>query len=262
MKTDNLARLVCGDYQSCDSLKDIYDVLFHNIETMETRLADLQEDENDSNVTILGPYYARNLLETACTALLGRIDPFRILYVHKVQTHDEFNLGSKAKAAISWFGDIFEMGLSKEKKKPENMWNPNNEFSNISRGLLGDYYAEIFWNPAFGKVLDDPSYEREDALEYFRRSIDGPSNFIPFIRQKASQTYSSLSKGIHSELVIKPEIIYDRATVFDKISDVIQICSILGLVSHYISTSLCRLPTDNAFDLFKKITEWREKYGE
>lgn len=116
MEKENLAHLVCGDYQSCDSLIDIYDVLFHNIKTMENRLVSLPMGD-DSDVTILGPYYARNLLETVCTALLGRIDPFRILYVYKVQTHDKFTLGSRSKAAISWFGDIFEPSLSKEKKR-------------------------------------------------------------------------------------------------------------------------------------------------
>lgn len=261
MDKDNLASLVCGDYATLESLKELYQVLFYNIKNMENRLWELAGDSS-SNVTVLGPYYARNLLETFCTALVGRIDPFRLLYVQKVQTLDGFGIGSRSNGAISWFGDIFEQGLTEAQKEPHKMWSPHIEFSKVGRGLLGDYYGAIFWNPSFRKLIDNPSFQDESCLEFYRLRIRHPDKFIIFIRQRASTLYSSLSKGIHSELVVKPEIIYDRTTVLELISDVIELCSILGVVSHNMDSSISKLPIDNAFEYFKKLMEWRDTYGE
>jgi hypothetical protein len=259
LERNNLANIVCGDYTIYESLKDLYHVLFHNVQNMENRLWELAGDDSN-NVTVLGPYYARNLLETFCTALIGRIDPFRLLYVQKVQSLDGFGLSSRSNGAISWFGDIFEQGLTEEKKR--KMWNSQIEFSKVGRGLFGDYYGEIFWNPAFKKLIDDPQYQDETCLEYYRLHIRQPESFTNFVRQKASSLYSSLSKGIHSELVVKPEIIYDKTTVLELISDVIELCSIIGIVSHNIESSICRLPSDGAFEYYKQLMEWRNTYGE
>jgi hypothetical protein len=261
LERNNLASLVCGDYTMSESLKDLYQVLYHNISNMENRLWDLAGDTN-SNVTVLGPYYARNLLETSCTALLGRIDPFRILFIQKVQSLEGFGLGSRSNGAICWFGDIFEQGLSATQREPNKMWSPQLDFSKVGRGLLGDYYGQIFWNPSFKKLIDNSQYQEEACLEYYRLNIRQIDSFIIYIRQKASSLYSSLSKGIHSELVVKPEIIYDRTTVLELVSDVIGLCSILGIVSHNIDSSICRLPCDNAFEHFRQLMEWRETYGE
>lgn len=261
MERDQLANLVCGDFTAYNSLNDLYQVLHYNIKNMENRLWNLASDDNN-NVTVLGPYYARNLLETSCTAMIGRIDPFRLLYVQKVQSLDSFGIGSKSKGAINWFGDIFEIGLSSANKQPQKMWSSELEFSKVGRGLLGDYYGEIFWNPSFRKLIDNPLFQDESCLEYYRTSIQTPDSFMIFIRQRASALYSSLSKGIHSELVVKPEIIYDRTTVLELVSDVIELCSILGIVSHNIDSSIFRLPIDNAFEYYKKLMEWRDTYGE
>jgi hypothetical protein len=254
LERDSLAQLVCGDFNQHKSLENLYQVLFYNISNMETRLGRLLVEGGAGDLTILGPYYARNLLETTCSALLGRIDPFRLIYVQKVQSLDGFNIGSKAKGAISWAGDIFE----KNDINLSNLWDPEREFSKVGRGLFGNHYGEIFWNPAFRTLIDDPSYLSDISLEYYRTGIDSPDKFTLFIRQESSKLYSSLSKGIHSELVIKPDIIYDDTTVIELLNDTFQLCSILGIVSHYIDFSICRLPTDSAFHNYKEIFEWRE----
>lgn len=255
MVRNSLAKLICGDYSQHKSLENLYQVLFHNISNIETRLENLLINGAAGDLTVLGPYFARNLLETTCAALLGRIDPFRLIYVQKVQSLDGFTIGSKAKGAISWSSDIFE----KNDIDINNLWDHNREFSKVGRGLFGNHYGEIFWNPAFRTLIDDSTYVSELSLDYFRTHIDSPEKFILFIRQKSSILYSSLSKGIHSELVINPEIIYDDTTVIELVNDTFQVCSILGIVSHYIDFSICRLPIDTAFQYYNDLFEWRER---
>lgn len=254
MERNSLAQLICGDFSQHESLKNLYQVLFHNISNMETRLGRLIINGDAGDLTVLGPYFARNLLETTCSALLGRIDPFRLIYVQKVQSLEGFSIGSKAKGAISWSGDIFE----KNETDVSSLWKPDREFSKVGRALFGNHYGEVFWNPAFRSLIDDPNYLSESSLEYFRTHIESPDKFTLFLRQKSSALYSSLSKGIHSELVIKPEIVYDDTTVIELVNDTIQICSILGIVCHCIDFSICRLPMDNAFQNYNDLFEWRE----
>ncbi|WP_273127589.1 hypothetical protein [Bacillus weihaiensis] len=254
MERNSLAHLICGDYTQHKSIENLYKVLFHNISNMETRLGRVIINGEPGDLTVLGPYYARNLIETTCSALLGRIDPFRLIYVQKVQSVEGFNIGSKAKGAISWSGDIFE----KNETNASNLWHPDREFNKVGRAFFGNHYSEIFWNPAFKSLIDDTNYLSETSLEYFRTHIESPDKFTMFLRQKSSTLYSSLSKGIHSELVIKPEIVYDDTTVIELVNDTFQICSILGIVSHYIDFSICRLPIDNAFQYYNDLFEWRE----
>lgn len=59
--------------------------------------------------------------------------------------------------------------------------------------------------------------------------------------------------------MINPEIIYDDTTVIELVNDTFQVCSILGIVSHYIDFSICRLPIDTAFQYYNDLFEWRER---
>lgn len=252
---ESLAKLICGDYPQHKSIEKIYEVLFNNIKNMETRIERLLNEEND-DITVLGPYYARNLLEASCTALIGRFDPFRLIYVHRIQSLESFMIGKKANGAISWFGDIFEKSTS------GSVWDPDKDFSKIGRGLFGDHYGDVFWNPGFKLLIDDTTIEYGESLDYYRTKIEQPDKFTLYLRQRSSELYSSLSKGVHSELIVKPEIIFDKTTISELLIDVMKFCSIIGIVSHYIDFSICRLPKDNAFEYYITFYDWGESYYE
>ena len=260
MERDSIAVIACGDFNTLTSLNDVYQVIYENINNLEVRLWDLP-NQSDQDITTLGPFYARNLLETICTALVGRLDPFRLLYVKQVQQRDGFNLGSRSNAAITWFGDIFEQGLPKKELEPQKMWSPNKNFGNIGRGMLGDYYGQVFWNSAYQEILDATNDLDIDPIDYYRMSIPSPNKFIMYARQRASSLYSSLSKGVHGEIVVQPEIRYDKPTVLQLVSEVLELCAILCLVSHKVDSAICRLPFDTAIDQYSKLKRWGDSYG-
>lgn len=247
-----MGKLICGDYEKYDSLKVFYEVLNDNLSVMESRLKKLIEEGDEKELTILGPYFARNVLETTCTALLGRLDPFRIIYVHKVQSSETFKIGVKIKGAINWATDIF--GL--DDTKIDNLWNHEKDFNKVGRALFGLYYGYIYWNTAYKTLIDDVNYIDAEALSYYRERVDDPEKFILYLRRKCSSIYSSLSKGVHSELLIKQDILYDKTTVLELISDTIKMCAILGLTSHYIDASHCKINEEDAFKYFELLYKW------
>ena len=89
--------------------------------------------------------------------------------------------------------------------------------------------------------------------------IESPENFIKYLRSECSSLYSSLSKGVHSELVMDSAIIYDKSTVIDLIYRTFKMCSTLGMVSHYIDLSICTLDKNTAFEYYRKIYDWSEE---
>jgi len=254
----DLAILSCGNYNSHQHCSDIFENLSKTISTLERRIISLPESD-DETITLLGPFYARTLLETVCTSLVGRIDPFRIMFLRQVQKQDNFGISSRSKSAIAWFGDIFEKGL--EQSALDKMWSSNKEFSSVGRALFGDYYGEIFWKPAFELVLDNQTdYIGEQYLSdtFTRIPIE---SLTQQLRTKISGLYSSLSKGVHSELVIRTEMIYDRSTVLPLISEVIELSSFITLLSHKLDSVICKIDFQEAVQKYVIIKEWCDNYG-
>jgi hypothetical protein len=110
VELSEIAILACGDFAKHPSVNDVFSNIANNITKIESRIINLPS-EQDETVTLLGPFYGRTLIESTGTALVGRIDPFRLLFLKNVQQQDSFGLGSRSNAAIKWSEDIFEQGL-------------------------------------------------------------------------------------------------------------------------------------------------------
>jgi len=125
---------------------------------------------------------------------------------------------------------------------------------------LNIFSTAAFWKQAYQSLLDETADVQEDFIEGYRQQT-APESFVSRIRQSASRLYSSLSKGVHSELVIKSEIIYDRTTVLDLISDTLELCGMISLVSHKINTTICQLELNEAINRFISVNQRSENYG-
>lgn len=258
MPGNELALLSCGKYDIHLNLNEVFQNLADKISKLENCIINLpSKDENF--ITIHGPFYGRSLIENVCTALVGRLDPYRLLCLKVIQQQISFTIDNRSNSAIKWNGDIFEKGLSDSEK--QKMWDSNKKPEDISRGLFGDYYGEIYWKQSYQILLDETiNYPGGDFLEEFRRETP-PENFISRIRQNFSRLYSSLSKGIHCELIIRPDLIFDRTTVLELLRDTIKLCSIISLVSHKIDTSICKIEINEAISLYRTLKDRWERYG-
>lgn len=100
----DLALLACGAFEENTEIGEVLDNIAGTITVIQNRIIDLPQADDDT-VTMLGPFFARTLLENVMTALIGRLDPFRLLFTKKVQQHDSYELGRPSNAAIRWSGD-------------------------------------------------------------------------------------------------------------------------------------------------------------
>jgi hypothetical protein len=257
MTVSDLAYLACGDYSQRFSIVKIFDNLSQTITNLENNIHSLPLLDNNI-VSILGPYYGRSLLETICIVFIGRIDPFKLMVLENIQkNYTQEDLNTRSSTSINWAGDIFEDFKQKRPTK-DSMWSSTIKYESVSRALFDMYYETLFWVPAYTKLLDTTE---SIALNFYKSNIS-PEAFMLYIRQRISGLYSNLSKGVHNELIIDSQIFYDRETVIERLKEVLDICSILAVTCHNIDCVSGHHELPKAVEIFERLYERREKYGE
>jgi len=184
----------------------------------------LQVDGADGEaVTIFTPFLGRSLLEVATSALLCRVDPFRLLVLREFQQNSD--LGRRSKTALQWSGDI----LPEPTKTKQSLW-ADREISEVSRALLSDYHDHVFWQPAFVNMDRDTAASGGGRLLFDLRRR-GPEKFIPSIRHGLRETYSLFSKYVHHERLISlPD---EPRTLAEKLATVRDSLATLAFVANF-----------------------------
>lgn len=229
---DPLTSLLCGSHHSCGEISEIFSHLGTAVDDFAPRCYDFICDKNDKDLSAFGPYCGRSILETACTILIGRIDPYRLLLIKRYQERQEYDISVRHKISVQWFGDIIA-----SEKPPA--WEKLSG-KNIPRALLTDEYTgEIYWKQAIGDLLNDTRDEDRSAwLNELRQKPQHIENISPYLREEADRLYSSLSKGIHQEFVVPISAGYDSQSIKILLKDTIALVTKLALISHYIPISL------------------------
>lgn len=241
--TLSVAALVCGDVTGASQIAS---TLRHLRETLVRVLSESPEPYGTAKEVhpLFGPFLTRSILEVACTALLARFDPFRILTLAQLQSTANYEVGKRLTAAIQWQGDVVSEVKSdrwKAELKPEQM----------SRALLGDYAETISWRPAFERFLDLASGRSHPRVaELQARSLD---EFLPRIRALAQKTYSAASKGVHHEFVLPLASYYDVATLRDLFDDAVRVVTDLSVVANCCAHIVFPLSPSEAMNRFEEL---------
>jgi hypothetical protein len=243
----SLRILTCGGSRDSTDLSQVLSHIGKSLDVFMSHLRKLGEAD-DATHTFFGPFVGRSLLELSFTALIARLDPFRVLVLREMQRQPDFEVTGRRQASIQWQGDIVAKDAP---KKP--LWG-DKKFEDISRALLADYYGNLYWNTALVTLLDQlkPPLHGQWLTEL--AAMD-PTHFADRMKSEAAKNYSALSKGVHHEFLIPPENLYDRATVCSLLSDALRISSHLALASHMILHCPYCLPLDHAVRRYRSIEE-------
>jgi hypothetical protein len=248
---NSLSRLLCGDYENLGELSDILKLLYSTIDTFSTKCFDFLTPTAPEDITTLGAYCGRTLLEASCIALIGRITPYRLLLLKRYQEQPNYTLGIRHKISIEWKGDI----LPKASISEGQLWSKAEDKS-LTSPLLSDYMWDIYWIPAFNKLLDDMDNENNTCLIELKNIP--PLGICQNLRIETEILYSSLSKGIHQEFIIPHEVAYDVITVQDLLQRTISLVTKLALISHYIPIAVASIDKGN---LLQYLTEIETETG-
>ena len=237
----HIAPLVCGNDDCKGTARTALIQLSSSIERFATRATGFLEGAASTETLSFGPFCARVVLENSCAAILGRFDPFRILYLSEFQAQSEYEHGKRARSAFSWFGDVIP-----DDKATQALWNIDNDVPKISRALFSKHLEHIYWKPAVDLMLDFVSARPADPVLADLLAID-PEKYIGETRGRSAQLYSMLSKGVHWEFFTSA-LLFDEVTVKTAIRDTLVLVSHLGLVSHFVPTAYAALKPDEAVD--------------
>jgi len=242
----DLAQLVCG---TPDREGNLGEVLLHlgvSIDAFCGQLAWLS-GENDHRATLLGPYVGRSLLELCFTALIARLDPFRVLVLREMQMQTDQDIGSRRASSIQWHGDVMP-----KTPPPSDVWDSDKDFEKVSRALLADYCGRVYWEDALMRLVDrvDDTSGGEWMNELRRTE---PRGIAARLRGEATTIFSALSKGVHHEFVVPPGGLYDSTTVFSLIGDALRVSCHLALMSHTIPHCPFCLPLTEGLRLYEGV---------
>lgn len=238
--------LLCGDTASASG--DLADTLTHLNDTIRSLIELLPAPRGAGTPSvIITPYVCRSLIDVATTALIARVDPFRILTLRRVQLSSDFDVGRKTACSVQWHGDVVAP------EKVTDPWSSNRRSDQMTRALLGDYQAELIWRPAFERAVDFIS-TRPSTTEWTRelQRVDLDA-FAPQLRQMAVSAYSTASKGVHHELLIPPTSYYDDATLVDLVETSVKVCGWAGLAINFCEYNVFGWDSNATVDKFEEL---------
>jgi hypothetical protein len=247
IQSEDLNRLICGAADQRSAVGEILGHLGTTVVSICSEIDSLRADRaSPSRIALVGPYLGRSLLEIACTALIARVDPFRVLVIREMQLRPDYSPHKRNHTRIQWSGDVQADGEVKE------LWRPDRRVSEMTRALLGDYYDHLIWRRAFQRVSDEvPDGRGGQWMKELRRTP--PEGFISRIRQQSLSVYLSCSKGVHHEFVIPASSYYDLATLNSLLNDAVSVVATLGLVTNASRDVMFPLPLDDAISSFERL---------
>jgi hypothetical protein len=241
-----LAKLLCGNIVASGG--EIYEVLSYLSTSIDNVVNELEtlESMSSNQISLYAPFLGRSILELGCTALIARLDPFRVLLLRKHQMQPDYDRSKSNKSSIRWQGDVLA-------DKVANLWS-DKSLQNHTRGLLGDYYKDVIWEPNFNNLLDSIQDVNGDIwIEDLRQKT-----FERFYNESLndfSSLYSELSKGIHHELVIPLSSTFDQETTRELIKKTVRNIANFGLFVSVLSHTLNKLDVEEAIATYKEIQE-------
>lgn len=245
----DLAKLVCGSdgIHDAENECEILEILNHLKNVLVNVLKEIEVigTEPESRITLYGPFLVRTLLEVGVTALIGRLDPTRLLIVKRTQQHGDYSTEKAWNSAIRWQGDVVDSRVDK-------LWPVDKNYKDITKALFGDYYFDLYWQKALKKICDSDISGGAWLAEIKGMDIN---TFSGRRRSSVSRLYSQSSKGVHSEFVIPPGSLYDKLTIKNLASEIIQILSELGLLVNHLPHIAYRIETAEAIGLFNGIEQ-------
>lgn len=245
-----LGILICGNTtppypESHGAADKTLDHLSKSIDRFADKSINYLNDDNFSeDAQSFGAFCARVVLENACAALVGRLDPFRLLYLAEFQSQQGFTYGRHSKSGFRWANDVLA-----EEKNNNGMWNTDHDVSKISRALFSQYTDHIYWKPSAEKALDFITKNKLLLSDF--QELE-PETFTKFVKSKCSTLYSTLSKGVHWEF-FSDSIVMDEETVKNALRDCLIIMGMLGLISHFVPTAYRCLKHENALKVYQKF---------
>lgn len=245
MAHQNLANLICANTNTA-STNNIDAILAHLKLSLIKVIREIKKlpNQSDEHLMLYGPYLGRSLIELSTTSLITRLDPLRVLIVKGNQSNTDYDVTKPQKASIRWQGDVMA------EIAPADLWS-DKSLANPTRAILGAYSIELVLRESAEALLDSASEELlgEWYNELVRTDVEG---LIARVKTQLNQLYSTLSKGIHHELVMPLASALDRDSVLASLNNTLFYISTLGLIVSSVPHVYAKQKQATIFNYYKQ----------
>ncbi len=149
---------------------------------------------------------SRMLLEQGSAAIIGRIDPIRLITIVKGSSSVDFKLGQRNASSFIWNKDV----LPDIKPNGGSYWTQESISKGVHRALLDGHLADYIFSTAHNPVMDAIAAESRKSstipdwiIEL--QKVEKGEAILGKLRATAAEAYSTLSKGIHFEFFLGKE---------------------------------------------------------
>ena len=240
-----LGKLVCGSTGDPCTANTTLDHLGGSIDRFAEKAVEYLNAPFSKEAESFGAFCARVTLENACAALVGRFDPFRMLYLTEFQARGGFEYGKPSSSGFKWTGDVLA-----QDNPPRDLWSSDHDIAKISRALFSSYVDHVYWKPAVEKALDYISDHGGEGLSELQ-AMD-PVTFTPETKGRCASLYSKLSKGVHWDFFVS-SVVMDEGTLKDAIRDCFIQVSNMAFVSHFVPTAYRSLDPAEALTAYSQF---------
>ena len=245
----NLSELVCGNVKGSGNLARSLRHFAQTLTLLERHLRRGVPKRRPLE-RLMCPLLIRGIIEVACTSLIGRRDPFRILTLAEIQSQGHDLSSGRVAAAIQWTGDVLAGA------RVRNLWDSTKNAGDMTRALLGDYQDHIFWQPAFLRLSDHLASSGGTLTygDWTRRLLNtDPQGLVPQLRGIASETYSAASKGVHHEFVLSMAAYYDDATLEKLTEDALWLVATMAVVANFDESIAFALTPSRSMKCYEEL---------
>jgi len=202
----------------------------------------------------LAPAGARLLLEQGLAAVLGRLDPVRFISIVRGASSPDFILGRPNASSFFWSKDV----LPDVKPTPGGLWSQECLSKMLHRSMLDGHLADYLFVSAHETVITHIADAISSAPQLCDwiislMKIEKGENVLSTLRKRASESYSTLSKGIHFEFFRGRTTIPEKEELCLAIRSAVSVLSTVGLYSHFSDISLQKIPCEAAVESFLHV---------
>lgn len=204
---------------------------------------------------------ARMLLEQGSAVLLGRVDPIRMVTIIKGSNSVDFKLGYRNASSFMWSKDVVP-----ETKPGPGFWTQESIAKGIHRALLDGHLADYIFASAH-KELIDPIFEATKSKTELPdwiieiQKLDRGEPLLAKLRTLASESYSTLSKGIHFEFFLGRETTPEIKEIRNATSKAITVIATAALYTHFSDIAVLKIEKSTAISSFLEIINKYQHHG-
>lgn len=250
-----LRELCCGwerrDGRVAEMLKNLGDIIHAYGE--EFKKTFISTDENQKK--LYGFFVSRKLLEAAYASFLLRFDPVRFLILRNYQMKAGYSHSERHMASIDWSKDFVPTEKVQIEKEVSS--------KDFVRALLGGHLGDSIWSQSISAI--DKKYSTGPCPQYITDIIspwyDDNSDLkkteviLNIYRQESQSIFSSLSKGVHLEFIVKEDTKLDPVTIDETMTRAITLIMRVGFILSFSDTILNPIESSHVERIYSQLIE-------